>query len=400
MDGTRGPRGRRRAVVLLAVAGAMAAASAALAGMKDGGRDRDGGLVRISDSDPIAINDSFISPLVERFGHVRAGRGVFVAGNTILRADPGRRVCLGNRTNVQDNVLVLALIGEPAVRGGCARKATSTGARTSLAHQAEIRNSRVGKFTFIGFRARISNAVISDGAFVLHGARIANVRIPKDRLVPVGAQITTQAPTDALPRKEEANAEFQREVLEVNHEFAEGYRELYRREGYDSVTGISRSPRTSFNPGRSPQIGPGLRREPFARIVGDVRLGAESEVGRRTSIRADEGAPIVIGDSAEIEDRVTFHALRGETIRIGRDLDTDDNVVLHGPLTVGDRLTIADDAVLFRAALGDDVTVGDDALVIGPAGDPIEIPDGTHVPAGAIITSQQQVEAMATAAER
>jgi carbon dioxide concentrating mechanism protein CcmM len=395
MDRTSANSRRGHAVAVLAAVGVAAAGSAALAQRNgDGGRDRDRGPARISGSDPIAINDSFISPLVERFGHVRAGRGVFVAGNTILRADPGRRVCLGNRTNVQDNVLVLSLTGEPAVRGRCARKATSTGARTSLAHQAEIRNSRIGAFTFVGFRARIENSVISDGAFVLHGARIANVRIPEDRLVPVGAQISTQAQADALPRKDEAQAEFQREVLEVNHEFAEAYQELYRREGYRSVVGVSRSPRTSFNAGRAPRIGPGLRREPFARIVGDVRLGADGEVGRRTSIRADEGAPIVIGDSAEIEDRVTFHALRGETIRIGRDLDTDDNVVFHGPLTVSDRLTIADDAVLFRADVGDDVTVGDNALVIGPAGDPIEIPDGTHVPADAVITSQQHADAL------
>jgi len=32
---------------------------------------------------------------------------------------------------------------------------------------------------------------------------------------------------------------------------------------------------------------------------------------------------------------------------LGDDLDTDDNVVFHGPLTVGDRLTMQDDAVLF-----------------------------------------------------
>jgi carbon dioxide concentrating mechanism protein CcmM len=182
-----------RAVALLMLAGTASGGGVALA-------DRAGGdeLARISDSDPVAINRSFVSPLVERFGDVRAGRGVFVAGNTILRADPGRRVCLGHRTNVQDNVLVLALRSEPAARGGCARRATSTGARTSLAHQAEIRNSRIGAFTFIGFHAKIQNAVISDGAFVLHGARIANVRIPEDRLVGVGAQITTQAQADAL----------------------------------------------------------------------------------------------------------------------------------------------------------------------------------------------------------
>jgi carbon dioxide concentrating mechanism protein CcmM len=157
---------------------------------------------------------------------------------------------------------------------------------------------------------------------------------------------------------------------------------------------VSRSPRTEFNPGRRPTIGGNFRREPFARIVGDVRLGNNVEVGRRTSIRADEGSPIVIGDDAAIEDRVTFHALRGTSISIGRGLDTDDNVVFHGPLVVGDALTIADDAILFRANVGSNVTVGDSAIIAGPADDPIELRDGVTVPAGAVITTQAQADAL------
>jgi carbonic anhydrase/acetyltransferase-like protein (isoleucine patch superfamily) len=320
---------------------------------------------------------------------VRVGSGVFIVGNTIVRADPGRRVCVGHRTNLQDNIVLAALRGRPAIRRGpCGRRSTGTGARTSMAHQAEITNSRIGDFAFIGFRARISSSVVEDGAFVLHGATIRNVRIPRDRLVAVGQSITTQAQANRLPRKAEAQREFQLEVLEVNREFAERYQELYREEGFDSVAGVSRSPRTTFNAGREPTIGERFSREPFARIVGDVRLGDDVEVGRRSSIRADEGAPIVVGDGAEIEDRVTFHALRGTSIRIGRNLDTDDNVVLHGPLVVGDDLTIEDDAVLFRANVGDGVTIRDSALVVGPADDPIELRDGVTVPASAVVTTQ------------
>ena len=125
-----------------------------------------------------------------------------------------------------------------------------------------------------------------------------------------------------------------------------------------------------------------------------MRLGASARVGRRTSIRADEGSPFTIGDNADIEDRVTFHALKGTSIRIGNNLDTDDNVVFHGPLVVGDSLTIADDAVLFRANVGNQVTIGDSAVIAGPADDPIEIRDGAAIPDGAIITTQAQVDAL------
>jgi hypothetical protein len=126
-----------------------------------------------------------------------------------------------------------------------------------LAHQAQVRNSRIGDFTFIGFRGRLDNVILEDGAFVLHGAALSNVRIRGDSLVPVGAVIRTQAQADALPTKASAQSEFQREVLEVNEEFAEEYPTLYRRGGYRAVSGISRSPRTSFNSGARPTIGPG-----------------------------------------------------------------------------------------------------------------------------------------------
>ena len=348
---------------------------------------------RVGKGRPVAVNNSFVSPLTEVFGDVRVGEGVFAASNSILRADPGRRVCLGDETNVQDNVLMLALRGR-SPRSYCGARSTSTAERVSIAHQAEIRNSRIGNFTFVGFRARLRNTTLSDGAFVLHGARVTNVRIPRNRIVGVGEVVRTQRQANALPRKAEAAAEFQREVLEVNAEFAEKYQELYRDEGFNGVTGVGPAPKTTFNRGRSPRIGRGTTLEPFARVVGDVRLGANGSIGRRTSIRADEGAPIVVGANADIEDRVTFHALKGTSLRIGDGLDTDDNVVFHGPLTVGDRLTIADDAVLFRADVGDDVTIGDSALVIGPADAPLTIPSATNIPANAIITSQEDIDAL------
>ncbi len=380
---------KRGSAAVTGVAAAIAAASGAAAVASDLGEQE-----RVGRDRPVAINDSFVSPLTEIFGDVRVGESVFVASNSILRADPGRRVCLGEETNVQDNVLMLALNGRTR-SSYCGRRSTSTAERVSIAHQAEIRNSRIGNFTFVGFRARLRNVVLADGAFVLHGAKISNVRIPRDRIVGVGQVIRTQRQANALPRKADAAAEFQREVLEVNAEFAEKYQELYREEGHDAVTGAGPAPKTTFNRRvRRPRIGRQSTIEPFARLVGDVRLGAGSTVGRRTSIRADEGAPIVIGERAEIEDRVTFHALKGTSLRIGDRLETDDNVVFHGPLTVGDNLTIADDAVLFRANVGDGVTIGEGALVIGPADAPLTIPSNTRIPADAIITSQADVDAL------
>lgn len=348
------------------------------------------GQASIGNQQPIVINDSFISPLIELYGNVSVGEGVFVASNTVLRADPQTRICLGDATNIQDNVSFLALRNAPAPSSACGQRASSTQDQVSIAHQAVIKNSKIGRFTFVGFRARLENVILDEGAFVLHGATLRNVHIGKDRLVPIGATITTQAQADALPFKTDANADFQRDVLEVNHEFAEGYAELYHDHGFDAVTGVSVAPTTTFNPQPvAPTLGANVQVATFPRIIGDVRIGANSTVGQRTSIRADEGSPIIIGQNAEIEDRVTFHALKGTSITIGQSLDTDDNIVFHGPLKVGDNLTIGDDAVLFRSTVGNNVTIGEGAVVAD-----VTLHDGAVVPAGAIITTQAQADAL------
>lgn len=344
----------------------------------------------------VVVNSSFLSPLDELFGDIAVGRGVFVAGNTIIRADPSTSVCLDSETNLQDNILFLALRNLPSPKSttcgrlGATGISSSTGQRVSIAHQAKIQNSRIGNFTFVGFRANLNNVVLEDGAFVLHGATLQNVRIGKNRLVPIGATITTQAQADALALKTEENSEFQQEVLEVNEEFAEKYSELYEQGGFDAVTGIGFAPQTSWNSKPvKPTLGKNVRLAEFVRIVGDVRLGSNSVVGERTSIRADEGTPIVIGDNAKIEDRVTFHALKGSNIRIGSNLNTDDNIVFHGPLEVGDNLTVGDDAILFRSKIGNNINIGSGAIVVG-----VTLRNGVQVPDNAVITTQKQADAL------
>lgn len=345
---------------------------------------------RIAIAAELTSVDSFISPFVEQFGEVAIGRQVFVASNTILLADPDTRICIGNQTNLQDNILLIAQANRPAPIDACAPVSSSTGDRVSVAHQAIVKNSRLGNFTFVGFHARLENVVLQDGAFVLHGARVQNVTIGRNRLVPIAAVITTQAQADALPLKTEAIAQFQQDVLDVNTEFAQDYSNLFVAQGFLSVSGISAAPITSWNPQSvEPTLGANVVLDEFVRIVGAVRLGKDSIVGERTSIRADEGSPIEIGDRAQIGDRVTFHALKGTSIEIGDRLTADDNVVFHGPLAAGDDLTITDDAILFRSTVGSSVSIGARAIVVG-----VTLRDRAQVPADAVITTQEQADAL------
>ncbi len=345
-------------------------------------------LVSIAEPINVAVNESFISPLVEIFGNVNIGEKVFVASNTILRADPETRVCIGSETNLQDNILFLALRPNPGPASACGPRSSSTQNRVSIAHQAVIVNSAIGNFSFIGFHARIENSVLEDGVFVLHGAKVLNVRIPKDRIVPIGAVIATQRDADALPLKTDAHAKFQMDVLHVNHEFAEQYPALYEQSGFDAVTGVSVAPKTSFNPRQvKPTLGKNVRLSEFTRIVGDVRIGDNSVVGRRTTIRADEGTPIIIGENASIDDRVTFHALEHTSLMVGANLKTGHNAVFHGPLEVGDDLSIGNDAILFRSKVGNNVSIGERAIVVD-----VTLRDGVEVPDDAVITSQDKAD--------
>ena len=342
-----------------------------------------GELVSIADRQlgPIG-NDSFVNPLVEIYGDVAIGHRVYVAGNTILYAADGRRISLGDETNVQDNVYLLARDQD-----------TTFQTMVSIAHQAVVENSVVADFTFFGFRSRTRNAVVEEGSMIMHNTVVENVTIPANRITPVGAHITTQAEADALPELTEANDEFKHEVQEVNHEFAAGYITLFDERGRAALEGIGPNPLTSWNPAYvDPVIGDGVFLEELVRIVGNVQLGEGSRVGQRTAIRADEGNPITIGRRARIGSRVTFHALKGTTLTVGDHATIGNSVVLHGPLAVADNFVAEDETVVFQATIEDNVTVRRGATVAGD----LLLREGTIVPEGAVVTTQAEADALPT----
>ncbi len=52
--------------------------------------------------------------------------------------------------------------------------------------------------------------------------------------------------------------------------------------------------------------------------------------------------------------------------------------------------------MVFRCNVGDNVTVGEGAIIAGPEGKgsvpELEIPDGTKIPDGAVITDQEELD--------
>src|SRR5205807_3524786 len=121
---------------------------------------------------------------------------------------------------------------------------------------------------------------------------------------------------------------FMNGVVEVNTSFARTYAALATASPR-SIRGISIDPANPpFNPDSGP---PTLAGQPKTaprfrdRIIGDVRLADTLRVlnrilGRRDSIRADEGTPFTIGHIARFFNRITIHALEHTGITVGDNL--------------------------------------------------------------------------------
>ncbi len=336
------------------------------------------------------VESSYVSPLTEVYGDVFVGKESFVASNSVLRAAPEEGVTIefGDRSNAQDNVVVRALKDHVAV-----------GDESSLGHHAVVRDSELGERVFVGYNAEVRNASVGDGSVVYHGALVDGVEIPENSFVGPGEEVTDQAAADALPKVEESKVDeyFTKGTVEVNEEFAKGYIELYEDQDYAATIDVGPNPKTSFNPEQSePRIDETVKLGEFARIVGDVEIGELSTLAPRATVRADEGTPIVIGRGAIIRDRVTFHALKDTEVRIGEYLVAGDDVVLHGPLQMGNNVVVADGAVVFRVKVGNGVQIGEGAVIAGPAGKDLtlKIPDDTIIPAGAVVTSEEDLKAL------
>ncbi|MDH3192020.1 MAG: hypothetical protein OEM18_04990, partial [Nitrosopumilus sp.] len=158
---------------------------------------------------------------------------------------------------------------------------------------------------------------------------------------------------------------------------------------------------------------------PFAVVIGNCHIGKMVFVAPTAVCRGDEGTPIHVGDGANMQDGVVIHAL--ETVEEGHNIDDrrfsadgdrlkgDDprfaegfaayvgnNVslahgsMIHGPAWIGDNTFVGMESLVFNAKIGINVAVGVSATITGG----VEISDGKFVPPGAVITTQEQADAL------
>ncbi len=168
----------------------------------------------------------------------------------------------------------------------------------------------------------------------------------------------------------------------------------------------------SFNPTvDAPRVGAGTSIDALATVIGDVRIGRRVLVAPFASIRGDEGQPIRIGSRTNIQDGVVIHALATEdegepaeqnlveyngrryAVYIGDEVSLAPQAQVHGPALIGDRVFVGMQALVFRAEIGEGAVIEPGAKVIG-----VTVAPGRYVPAGSVITTQAQADALPTIA--
>ncbi len=166
---------------------------------------------------------AYVHPTATVIGWVELGREVNVAADTSIRADEGAPFYVGDRSNVQDGVVLHAL-KEKWVRVDGRQWAIYIGADCSLAHQALVHGpSMIGDHTFVGFKAIVHDSIIGEGCFIGHNALVVGVEIPPGKRVPSGWVVDTPEKVKQLPPVEDAHAHFNEDVVQVNRGLVMAY---------------------------------------------------------------------------------------------------------------------------------------------------------------------------------
>ena len=125
---------------------------------------------------------------------------------------------------------------------------------------------------------------------------------------------------------------------------------------------------------RAPQAAPGVFVADTARVIGKVRLAAQSSVWFGAVLRGDN-EPIEIGERSNGQECAVLHTAPGYPLRIGAGVTVGHQAMLHG-CTIGDGSLVGIQAVVLNGA-----TIGRDCLV----GAGSLVPEGKSFPDGSLI---------------
>lgn len=120
--------------------------------------------------------------------------------------------------------------------------------------------------------------------------------------------------------------------------------------------------------GRTPKVHPSAFIAPTAVLIGDVEVGEESSIWFGAVLRGDNG-PIRIGARTSIQDNAVLH------------------VSEHGETIVGDDVTVGHCAVMEDCRIERRALIGSNAVVLGGA----VVGEGTLVAAGSVVGERSEI---------
>jgi len=146
---------------------------------------------------------------------------------------------------------------------------------------------------------------------------------------------------------------------------------------------------------------------PLASVIGNVILRKGVMVSPGASIRGDEGQPLHVGDHSNVQDGVVIHALETEmdgraveknlyqvdgkkyAVYVGNRVSLAHQVQVHGPAVVLDDSFIGMQSLVFKSFVGGRCVVEPGCILMG-----VTVPEGRYVPAGSVIRTQDQADAL------
>jgi carbonic anhydrase/acetyltransferase-like protein (isoleucine patch superfamily) len=114
-------------------------------------------------------------------------------------------------------------------------------------------------------------------------------------------------------------------------------------------------------------------------VLGGVELAAGVIVGAGSYLHGADSPTVSVGENTIIGNNTSLHELTFTSCRIGRRCVIGSRVVLHGPLDVGDDVTIGDRTVLFGPRIANGVRIGSNVLIFGPVDVTQDVPDNTII---------------------
>ncbi len=174
---------------------------------------------------PDIDDSSYIHSFSNVIGDVEIGKNVLVAPGTSIRADEGTPFYIGDRSNIQDGVVIHGLEQGRYKGDNGGDYSVWIGQNVSITHKALIHGPcYIGDNSFIGFRSTVFNAKIGKGCVIMLHALVQDVEIPAGKYVPSGAIITSQHQADRLPDVLQEDLEFAHHIIGINEALLAGYR--------------------------------------------------------------------------------------------------------------------------------------------------------------------------------